>query len=240
MTVQDGEWLTLEEAAPVVGYTAVYLRVAIQRGQLRARKRGRRWEVRLGDVRAFAVREPDTIRGRGQKRRWQEERDMQAMAERTDESERRPSHGDGGTALATLHTLQAAYRTIARERAVSNHEAKASVLAPARSRTVAAVSFLRRLDLYARELASAADQDLELFILDNRSLFQVALTHARFDAAVAAVTFNNRDTTFEQDIRSAAIYLDVTRTDGWEPIALVLVTAETHLALYRRIIDSLT
>jgi len=48
------EWITTTEAAELTGYTASYLRKAISRGLLSAKKRGRDWFLNKADVLAYA------------------------------------------------------------------------------------------------------------------------------------------------------------------------------------------
>jgi len=48
------EWITTKEAAELTGYSTSYLRKAISRGLLRARKRGRDWFLSKAEVLAYA------------------------------------------------------------------------------------------------------------------------------------------------------------------------------------------
>ena len=48
------EWITTKEAAELTGYTTSYLRKAIHRGRLYAKKRGRDWFLNREEVLAYA------------------------------------------------------------------------------------------------------------------------------------------------------------------------------------------
>ncbi|MBN1811797.1 MAG: helix-turn-helix domain-containing protein [Anaerolineae bacterium] len=48
------EWITTAEAAELAGYTPSYIRKAIGRGVLHAKKRGRDWFLKRADVLAYA------------------------------------------------------------------------------------------------------------------------------------------------------------------------------------------
>ena len=50
------EWITTAEAAELAGYTPSYIRKAIGRGVLHAKKRGRDWFLKKTDVLAYAKR----------------------------------------------------------------------------------------------------------------------------------------------------------------------------------------
>lgn len=48
------QWITTGEAAELTGYTTAHFRQLIQRGRLRARKRGRDWFLDKDEVLAYA------------------------------------------------------------------------------------------------------------------------------------------------------------------------------------------